>query len=374
MNSIADIDELMEIKNKVSWNRENENIMVEWCDVAHCYKWMHARAHQKFSIYNMMFTIPTITLSTISGTASFATGSLKGIEGYYAPMVIGAVNIFVGILSTIQQYLKIAEINEAHRVSAISWDKFSRNIKIEISKPPYERTDAGIFFKNSRNEYDRLMETCPTIPDYVIREFLKEVGGKPGTEQRKLFDELNKPDICNTIVSCRNQLYQEEDKIPPSMLVNPDSPLYPPKSIKKRLSDILKTGKFEKIEEFVKKFKEEHGREPFHDEIEHYLHTSSMLRIIPEYFKFKNELKSRRNSVVDIENGINTNDKKSSVSGVSGSSVNGGGSGSSVNGGGSGASGSSNNGSDSGNDSDTRLTSTVSFKISKNHDKHESSP
>ena len=299
MNSkTIDIDDTMDGKNKVTWNRENEKIMVEWCDVAQCYKWMHARAHQKFSLYNMLFTIPTITLSTISGTASFATGNLKGAEGYYAPMVIGAVNIFVGILSTIQQYLKISEINEAHRVASISWDKFSRNIKIEITKPPNERTDAGIFFKNSRNEYDRLMETCPSIPDYVIRDFLKEVGGKEGTEQRKLFNELNKPDICNTIVSCKSQLYNEDDdKIPPpspSILSTPENHLYPQKSFKKRLSDIMKIGKYAKIEDFIVGFKHHYGREPTQDEVEQYLYTSSIMRVIPDFLKniYKNSTDS----------------------------------------------------------------------------------
>ena len=89
----------------VSWSPENEDILVEWCDIAQCYKRLHMRANQGFSTMHAWFTIPTIVLSTISGTASFAQASLPANLLVLAPMVIGSLNIFIGILTTIQQYL-----------------------------------------------------------------------------------------------------------------------------------------------------------------------------------------------------------------------------------------------------------------------------
>ena len=124
-------------KNKpknVKWSPENELIMVEWCDIAQCYKWLHLKCHRKLSNRHAWFTIPAIALSTISGTASFAQSSLPPEMQVYAPMAIGTINILIGISTTIQQYLKISELNEAHRVSGISWDKFARNIRIELAK------------------------------------------------------------------------------------------------------------------------------------------------------------------------------------------------------------------------------------------------
>ena len=89
-------------------------------------------------------------------------------------MIIGSVNIAVGIITTIQQYLKISELNEVpHRVSAIAWDKYARNIRIELSKSPDERPSAGLFLKYNREEFDRLMETSPSIPESIIKEFKK---------------------------------------------------------------------------------------------------------------------------------------------------------------------------------------------------------
>ena len=230
----------------VDWSPENEKIVVEWCDIAKCYKWLHTRAHQKYSYLHAWFTIPAIIFSTISGTASFAQASLPASTQTYAPMVIGSVNILIGILTTIQQYLKISEYNESHRVSAIAWDKFARNIRIELAKHPDERTlDAGHFLKTYREEFDRLMETSPSIPDSVTQEFLQIFSGvpvkyccclykgkTPEYKAKKLiednrkyndFDVLKKPDVCNIIVSSdgeRHPWYKEAEKNKNLELIN----------------------------------------------------------------------------------------------------------------------------------------------------------
>lgn len=205
-----------EDKLKVVWSPENENIMVEWCDVAQCYKWLNHRSHAMYSRMHAWYTIPAIILSTISGTASFAQTSLPLQYQTYSPLVIGSINIFIGILTTIQQYLKISELNEAHRVSSIAWDKFARNIRIELSKHPDERTDAKTFIKICRQEFDRLMETSPDIKEKIIQEFNGKFCGKEGSKKRKRFEQLRKPDICDTIISAnetRHKWYKELENV-----------------------------------------------------------------------------------------------------------------------------------------------------------------
>jgi hypothetical protein len=214
-NDGKSVSEDMAKSKHIKWSPENELIMVEWCDIAQCYKWLNTRSHSKYSSMHAWFTIPAITLSTITGTASFAQSSLPEAYQKFSPMIIGAINIFIGILTTVQQYLKISELNEAHRVSAISWDKFARNIRIELSKEPSERTEAGQFIKFCRQEFDRLMETSPSPSPSVIREFNTLFKGKVGSEERKRFDALKKPDICNIIVTAneyRHHWYIKEQE------------------------------------------------------------------------------------------------------------------------------------------------------------------
>lgn len=198
-------------KKDIKWSDENENILVEWADIAQCYKWLNARSHQGYSYMHAWFTIPAITLSTITGTASFAQSSLPANVQAYAPAVIGTVNIFIGVLTTVQQYLKISELNEAHRVSSISWDKFARNIRIELSKAPLERMDAGPFIKICRQEFDRLMETSPMISRDIVDEFNKTFKPNDKIPESKYLNQLRKPDICDVIVSAERYKYGYKD-------------------------------------------------------------------------------------------------------------------------------------------------------------------
>jgi len=194
----------MRHENKhTEWTEENEMILVEWCDVAQCYKWLNNRAHASYAYMHAWFTIPAIVLSTISGTASFAQTSLPTSYQSFSPMVIGSLNIFIGILTTVQQYLKISELNEAHRVSSISWDKFARNIRIELAKKPDERMRCEHFLKINRQEFDRLMETSPLLSTSIVAEFEKNFKDNPE------FKNVRKPDICNVIVSADKTRYHK---------------------------------------------------------------------------------------------------------------------------------------------------------------------
>ena len=122
---------------KIQWTSEHEEILIDWADKAMCFRWLHAKSNQKYSCMNAWFTIPVIVMSTLTGTANFATNRFEENARTTAAMLIGGVNIVAGILTTVQQFLKITELNEAHRVASISWDKFYRNIKVELAKPEW---------------------------------------------------------------------------------------------------------------------------------------------------------------------------------------------------------------------------------------------
>lgn len=221
-NNIDDDEEVViDIENHktdIKWTEEHENILVEWADKAMCFRWLHSKAHMHFSAANTWFTIPVIIMSTVTGTANFAQDKFPEDIKQYAVMGIGAVNLFAGILTTIQQFLKIGELNEAHRVSSISWDKFYRNIKVELAKSPEERIPAYQMLKIAKEEFDRLMETSPAISDDIINQFQKtfdaEIEDEYLTDRRKQrkmsFFELKKPEICDDIRSCKYSVYKRK--------------------------------------------------------------------------------------------------------------------------------------------------------------------
>ena len=207
------------------WTPEHENILVEWADKAACYRWLHGKCHAQYRRSNYWFTLPVIVMSTLTGTANFAQDRFSDDIKPWVAVGIGGVNILAGILTTVQQFLKISELNEAHRVSSIAWDKFYRNTKVELAKSPKERTPVIQQLKASKEEFDRLMETSPAISEKVIKEFNTVFSGSANSEQiaadlaarRQAFALLKKPEIFDTIETTRSCVYKAPAiPLPPS--------------------------------------------------------------------------------------------------------------------------------------------------------------
>lgn len=203
--------ELQNIENKISnWTPQHEQILIELSDKAMCYKWLHTKATNLFSNLNGWYTVPVIIISTLTGTANFAQERVPlEYQGYYS-MTIGAFNILAGIITTIQQFLKITQLSESHRVSSIAWEKFYRNIKMELVKHPSERMDVKNMLNLCKEEFDRLMETSPDIPENIIKNFKKKFS------ETEDYLKISKPEICDSLISTgqnRTDWYQEENKL-----------------------------------------------------------------------------------------------------------------------------------------------------------------
>lgn len=179
-----------------SWSTEMEDLLVEWGDIAQCYKWLTMRSHQRYLRLHQIFTIPIVIFSTLSGTASFVP-----VQNKYTPYVVGTVSLLIGILSTLQQFLKITELKENYHTSAVLWDKYGRNIRIELSKSPDNRANSTTFMESCRMEFDHLMDMTPVICPNVIKRFQSTFMGTENSEQRKIYEELKRPDILDKIIS-----------------------------------------------------------------------------------------------------------------------------------------------------------------------------
>jgi hypothetical protein len=201
--------EMSLVNQPLEWTPEHESILIEWADKAMCYRWLHSKANAMYSALNAWYTIPVIIISTLTGTANFAQERVPLEYQSYFVMLVGGFNILAGIITTIQQFLKITQLNEAHRVTSIAWDKFYRNIKIEIAKHPSERIDPKHFLKMCKEEFDRLIETSPNIPENIVKDF------KTNFLTQESFNKIIKPEICDILVPTaehRNPWYTDENR------------------------------------------------------------------------------------------------------------------------------------------------------------------
>jgi hypothetical protein len=274
------------------WKKEHEKILIEWADKGMCYRWLHSRSHQQYSKSNAWFTIPVIIMSTVTGTANFAQEKFPPKYRVLAQMSIGAINIFAGILTTIQQFLKISELNEAHRVSSIAWDKFYRNIKVELAKSRQERMHVGHMLKMCKEEFDRLMETSPVINEKIINIFNKAFPQKqievPKDDELEIDEDIFRPEICNELVSTAKSAYRyiEEDEDKNMQLRTLE---------KMKRHRILMDGFENEVREWCKKFKNKYNRNPLDSEIYDNLQDKIKLEILKKITdklinEFNNEL------------------------------------------------------------------------------------
>jgi hypothetical protein len=191
------------------WHKQQAKILRDWAEIASSYRWMHYQAYMRYKKSNMWYMIPLIIMSTVTGTANFAQTSFPVAIRSNIPQIIGAINLFSAILTTIYQFLKISEFMESHRISAINYGKLARTITVELNIPVKDRATGGAeCVKQIRGEIDRLIEQSPTIPKHVLYDY------------EHLFSNrgLCEPEI---IVINKVDIYDDPDNKPVSLLPKP---------------------------------------------------------------------------------------------------------------------------------------------------------
>lgn len=268
------------MEEKIRWSANHEEIFTEWADKAFCYSWMHNKSSIKYNKLRNLFTIPVIIMSTITGTANFAIERIPEDYQSSIQIAIGTVNIVAGIITTVQQFLKINELSENHKTSSLLWGKLNREITIELSKIQSERVDVTYFLKKCKEEFDRLMEVSPRPDASSIKLFLKKF------ENSKDWGILHKPELCNTLVATKTLIANEEDKqIETEVSV---------------LSNVIKNQRliresFDEIDTFVVNFNKEYNRYPSVSEI--FLNMNHISNSTLHLWKKKNYPESRLETI-----------------------------------------------------------------------------
>lgn len=159
------------LKN-LEWTDNLEALMARWSDEALTYAWLHVKSESKFRKLNYSFTIPIVILSTVTGSINLAMSSM--IPPQYnslGNLATGALSIFTGILGTLLNFFKYAQISEAHRNATVQWHKFYRHIKTELALDRNCRKSAPTFYAAAKSEMDRLLDSSPNIPSEITQRY-----------------------------------------------------------------------------------------------------------------------------------------------------------------------------------------------------------
>jgi len=173
----------------INWGCQIEKVIADEGEKALSWAFLHQHAQKKYDRLDIWINIPIIVLSTLTGSVNIGSETLFG-NNQVAPVIIGLVSLFVGILNTLSTYFGWAKRTEGHRLCGIQYEKYHNFIRIELSLPREERMAPSEFLKIIKEGFERLAETAPQIPDSVISLYKIRFGND---------HELSKPTIANGI-------------------------------------------------------------------------------------------------------------------------------------------------------------------------------
>jgi len=157
----------------MTWNEHQEQLLKGIAERSNCMRWLHTESSQHFDNLNFYFTIPNVIISTLNGSFTMSLTSLfpDPAAQKSATTVIGLISIFSAVLITMNQYVKSQQMMESHRAASLSYGKLYRIIMNELALRRDQRTNGLEFLKLVRVEIDRLENTAPSIPPFIIKKF-----------------------------------------------------------------------------------------------------------------------------------------------------------------------------------------------------------
>lgn len=185
-----------QVANKRSYRPEEEILIKEWAERAMVLRVLHYQAWLIFRKKNTIFTIPTIILGTLAGTANVAQSRIPEEYMAVATIAIGSINLIGAILTTISNWLEIAKQEEGHRVATLSWGKYARHWSTELSLQPADRMPVMEALRAAKQEFDRIVELSPPIPQNLINEFRTK-------NENKIPPQFAKPELLGEFKEVR---------------------------------------------------------------------------------------------------------------------------------------------------------------------------
>lgn len=174
--------------NEINYTSEFELLLKNESEKCECYSILHRNASTYFYKLSISINIPVIILSSV-------VGFFNTINFNFGPqyIILGGISIFTALLKTIDSYFSFAKRSENHRLVALSYEKISKNIQLQLALPEHNRIKATELYNNIRNSLESIREGEPDIPDIIIQHFKSEY---------KNYNTC-KPSICNGLTDVK---------------------------------------------------------------------------------------------------------------------------------------------------------------------------
>lgn len=154
-------------------SKEAEILLTDWFRRSRESQYIHYECGVLFSRLNYLLGIPTIVLSTIVGTAVFA--SLETSATGAQKILIGLVSIVAAVLASLQTFLRFSERAEAHRSAGSDYGAIRRSLEYIKTFPPSDDESLTQVFKEIKEQMDALAKDAPEIPSSMKKKLERDI-------------------------------------------------------------------------------------------------------------------------------------------------------------------------------------------------------
>jgi hypothetical protein len=161
----------VDVGKDVHWTPRLEEYFAQTGEKASGLAWVHKRCEQIYNRQKTYIDLPVAIGSAVTGFISVGSTTMFAGQQQTASIALGAASLLVSILNTVGSYYGWAKRAEGHRISAIHYAKLYRFLAVELTLPRDERMTPTALLKYVKDQYDRLAEVSPLVPDSVVDEF-----------------------------------------------------------------------------------------------------------------------------------------------------------------------------------------------------------
>jgi hypothetical protein len=157
-----------------------QQLTYAWRQRAHLVLDAHHTAAGIFERRHYWLGIPSVALSTVVGTAVFA--SLQKSPHMSIQIIVGLASIAAAVFASLLTFLRYNERADKHRLAGVRYGTIMRQLEQALLIPPHSEDEAKLFFDHIRSQWDELNEQSPTMPTSIWAEITGKNKKKPDAQ------------------------------------------------------------------------------------------------------------------------------------------------------------------------------------------------
>lgn len=138
------------------WHRRNQHV-----------QHAHYECARRFHRWHLWLGLPAIAVSTVVGTAVFA--SISQQPNPLVQLAAGLLSVTAAVLSGLQTFLKYPELAEKHRLAAAKFANLTHRIELLASRQAESEADIFAELKSIEEVWNKLREESPTLPSRILK-------------------------------------------------------------------------------------------------------------------------------------------------------------------------------------------------------------